>query len=484
MDLNELPDATVIFLLLGHAGIAVLLLVDSFAPSKLQTLTLRVASAAGIVLAIGLAIAGRGEPEWRGFVLDPDRSLVAGAASGCAWLLVGARARLLPRPERGALIGAGASGLALLAAGRWLVPSLLFFVVVGAAAMILLSEGRRRAFAAVGIAAGSTLAIAASILWWHNSEAWVLPLFLGGWERWLLVGAAGFLAGGLPWIGAWAQGAARGSEAAPLLVGAGFLLLLRPAAGEQPWVGASLFLVATAGYVWSAVKERPIGTVVAWPILVALGVAFVAPAAIPGIAVASVLAVTVLMLMPAARPSAPVLLFTHVPPTAGFAAVALAGEVAFRRAVEAPDVADAIPWSAIVVLLPALVGASLLLARRLIVRGSGGPSHSDARVATWLVAGVAIALGLFPDALLLSDGLAMREALLFGGAAIAGLLTALLVKRRTAASAPALEEDEVVPELPAPRFARTVGAVAGVLCLATLGGTAYLLVEGLKLGFL
>ncbi|MEA2498080.1 MAG: hypothetical protein QOH26_485 [Actinomycetota bacterium] len=485
MDLDELPDVTVVLLLLGHAAIAVLLLLDALAPPKLRTLTLRVAAGAGIVLSLGLAIAGRGSPEWRGFILDADRSLVAGTASACAWLLVGARARLLPRVERGALVGAGASGLALLAAGRWLVPSLLFALVVGAAAVVLLLEGRRRSYAWFGVAAGLAIATAAFTVWWLDAELWELPLAVEGWEKWLVVAAAGLLAGGLPLTGAWAQGAARGSEAAPLLVGAGFLLLLRPAAGEQPWVAASLVVLATAAYAWCAVKERKIGTVTACPILVALAVSFVAPSMVPAIAVASLLATTVLLLMPAARPTAPVLLFTHLPLTAGFGAVVVAGEVAFRRAVDAGEVIDAVPWSVVVVVLPAMVGASLLLARRLILRGAGGPIHSDARVATWLIAGASLALALFPEALLIGDGLPSREILLFGGASLLGLLTAVIVRRRAGSDVSVPLPDEPLASPPAgPRFARTVAAAAALFSLIAVAGAAYLLVEGLKLGFL
>lgn len=481
MVLDKVSELGVAFLLLGHAALGVLLLFNAFSAPRLQTLTIRAAAAAGVILSVALALAGRGDAVWRGFALGPERTLIAAVAIGCAWLVVGARAALSPRTERAALVGTAGSALALWGAGQWLVPSSLYAVVLAAAAVALLLEGRRRAYGWLGIGFGLAGALAALTLWWLDAQTWELPLALPGWERWLLAGSVVLFAGA-PLLGAWANGAQRGSEAVPLVAGFGFLLLVRPAVGEQPWVGASLLVVGVLAYLWGSWSERKIGAVAGWPFVVALAFILIAPEVGSAIAVATLLLQSVLVLMPAARPALPLFMLPHLPLTAGFAAALVVGETAFRRAVDTEDVVDAIPWSVVVVILPLLAVAALFLCRRLILRGAGGSQHRDAQIAVGILAATSLGLALSPEISFIGDGLPIEEVVLFGLAAVVAIV-AVVIARRAATPELAAEETPVGPE-PAPRYERPTVVVAALLSLGSAGCAAYLLVEGLKLGFL
>jgi hypothetical protein len=479
--LDEVPETGVAFLLLGHAGLGVLLLAHAFSAPRLQTLTIRAAAVAGVILSVSLGLAGRGDAAWRGFDLGPERTLIAAVAIACAWVIVGAGAAMSPRTERAALIGTAGSALALWASGQWLVPSLLYAVVVATASVVLMLKERRRVYGWLGIALALGGTVAAFTVWWLDAQTWDLPFALSGWERWLLAGSVVLFAGA-PLLGAWANGAQRGSEAVPIVAGLGFLLLVRPAVGEQPWVGASLLVLGFLAYLWSSWSERKIGAAAGWPFVVGLAFILIAPQVAPAIAVATLLLQSTLVLMPSARPALPLFMLPHLPLTAGFAAALVVGETAFRRAVDTEDVVDAIPWSVVVVILPLLAAAALLLCRRLILRGAGGPRLRDAQIGVGVLAAASVGFALFPEASFIGDGLPLEEVVLFGLAG-AVAIGAVLVARRGTTSQPTPEEPLLEPE-PGPRFVRPTAVVAALLSVGSVGCAAYLLVEGLKLGFL
>lgn len=486
MNLEELPEFTLPVLLLGHGALAILLLFFARTSPRVRALTIRIAAGIGLLLSAGLAVAAHGSISWRGFLLVRGPALVAAAAGGCAWLISGARAALTPRVERAALVGAGAGALALASSSPWLVPTCLFALVVALAAAASMAGDRRAPHAWLGIGLGLAGVVGALAPSWLQDETWLLPASLHGWRTWLLVAGAGVLAGCIPRVGAWGPGADAGSEATPLLVGAGFVFLLRPAAAEEPWAGGALLLLALAGYVWVALADRKIGAIGAWPVLTGFGIAFTAPAAAPAVATAVLLAVAVLILMPAARPNVSLFLLPNLPLTAGFIAVSVAGATAFGRAIEAKHTADAISWSAIVVLLPVVLGTAILAARRLILRSAGGPRDRGALVAVWALTLASVAFAFLPRGLLLDAGLPGRELTGLGAAVLLGAGAAAIARARTRSAAEPLEDtDEPASEVDAPvRFRLVATVCAAMVFLGAAAGVGYLLVEGLKVGFL
>jgi hypothetical protein len=490
VNLEDLPELTLPALALGHAALSVLILCLCRTSSSTRTIAIRVAAALGTVLAAALAVASHGDLSWRGFSLETGPAVVVAVAGACAWLIVAARAHIDPRVERAALVGAGVTGLGLAASSLWLVPVCLFLLVIGLAALATVTGSRGAAYSRLGVAAGVAGVVAVLGSSWLDGEAWLYPRDLGEPRMWLLVAAAAVLAGCLPSVGAWATGSRGGAETTPLVLGAGFLFLLRPAITEQPWAAAGTLLVGAAGYLWVARKREVTGADIGgfgpWPLFVALGLALTLPSVIPGIASAALLALTVLIISPAARPSWSAFLLAYLPPSVGFVAISLAGAAAFDRAIAVSEPVDALPWSAIVLLLPLVLGSGILATRALIVGHKGGPRDRAAVLAVWLLSVTAIALGFFPHAVGLDPGRSGRELLSLGLALLLGVGAAALAGARHHSVAAAPVDPEYVSSgvaEPVPSSV-AVGVLAIVLFALAVVGVGYLLVEGLKVGFL
>jgi hypothetical protein len=481
MHLEDLPGWTVPSLLLAPAALSLILLLFTFAGHSVRSAASRVAGVLGVLLSVAFVISSHGGLVWRGTFLSTGPALVAGTAAACSWLLIAVGAGAEPRPERAALVGAGATSLLLISVSEWLVLVCLFLVTLTFAAAASMSRGRRASAAWMGIAGGTALVVGGLGAAWLDHELWRFPS-LTGWRMWVVVGGAGSITGCVPLLGAWASGADPGSESAPLLLGAGFIFLLRASPGTQPWVAAGLLLMVALGYSWSASGDRKLGTFAPWPVTGAFALGLAAPGVIPVIGTATILALSVVILSPRSGAGATLLLVPHLPLTAGFAALLVTGEVAFTNATRAATASVAVPWSLIVFALPVALIAANSATASLVRRTIGGRIDRGAWVGAWVLAAASSALALIPRAVSLPS-LAGRDLVLLGSALFAGVMAAALVARRHR-SVPEARAGEAEATAEPMRFRVATAIAALIFGLGSVAGTGYLLVEGLRVGFL
>lgn len=474
-------------LCLGHAAIGTLLLAFARAGGATRRRAIETAAAVGAGLAVALIATGAaGGRAWRSVAFDPEGAVPAGFAIVCAWVLVGTVGARRGRVVEAALAGVAASGLALAATGRYVVPALLFWLCSSAALAALAGlGGAPRVWPALALSDAAVCA--AAIVYVARGDDWAIGATGGNVVFWLL--AAGAAARGAVYLSG--PGAAAGTDAAaaaPLLAGGAVALAVR-AGRAEPW--AALAVLALAGVALVAALRRDQLSprhVAGWPACLAVAVCFVTPGHAPLAGAVAALAVTAAALMPFTGDRAGFergAIVGAVPLTAGFGVVLAGATASFERATGAATSLESAPWTGVAAFLPAALAGGVVLGAR-AARAAARELVPEAVLATWALLATSIVVALAPGLLGGSEtGLdATGGAAVLGAVALAGGAGAAVAARRWGVAlqaelppvvAPPLRAEPVVPALVWASAA--VGAAAAVAAL-------WLTVAGLRVGFL
>jgi len=482
-------------LLLGHAGLALVLLIGGLVPRANRVLLVRVVAGLGVVLGATLAVASGRTETWRTAQLDSEHAVLAGVTIACAWLLIAALDRDHGRWDVAALIGVGCTGIALMGTNRWLVPGLMFSFVASFAIAAAVSTFQHRGEVWLQIFATGAAIVGAILVDWQNTESWVSPGGIEGWAFWLLAGGVAVRAGALPVFGMWRLCGCSAAAGAPLLVGSAFIVLGGPGSRTEPWLTVGLLAASAVVIAWALFVKREGDVAGSWPVLVALAVSFAAPGAVFGAGIAAVLAVsaagTGLHDRYAGDP-ARAFVVAFAPLTIGFSVLAAGATVAFERATGATTDAESIPWTAAAALFPVALAAGLTLASRLS-RGAGAArGRAGVTALTTLALFLAAAgFGLFPDTLgqLPASALGPQRSVLvlqlvaLAAAIAAGILTfrtGYATQHLSRASYEPVREHVAIRTLPA----WPAAALASLLAFGGAATVGWLTIEGLRVGFL
>jgi hypothetical protein len=474
-------------LCLGHAVIGAALLAFTPAGTSGRRRAIEAGAAAGAGLGVALIGAGAaGGRAWRSVAFDPETAVPAGFAIACAWVLVGAVGARAGRIEDAALTGVAASGLALAATGRYVVPALLFWLCSSIALAALAGAGgARRVWP--GLALSDALVCAAAVAFVERGGEWTIGGGGGDLVFWLL--AAGAAARGAVYLtGPGAAAGTNAAAAAPLLAGGAVALAVR-AGRPDPW--AALAVLGCAGAALGVALWKGGFTarhLAAWPAGLALAIAFVTPGHAPLVGAVAALAVTAAALMPFTGDRAGFergVLVAAVPLTAGFGVVVAGATASFGRATDAATSLESAPWTAVAALLPAALAGGVVLGAR-AARTVARDLVPEAVLATWALLAAAVVVGLAPGLVGGSDAAlgATGGVALLGLVALAGGMGASLAAGRwgvvlqtelAPAVAPPPGPESLVPPLV------WASAAAGA---ATAVAAAWLTVAGLRVGFL
>ena len=475
-------------LCLGHAVLGAVVLAFSRAGAAARGRAIEVAAATGAGLGVALIGAGAaGGRTWRSVAFEPETAVPAGFAIACAWVLVGAVGARRAGAAHAALAGVAASGLALSAAGRFVVPALLFWLCSSAALAALAGDGgARRTWPALALSDAALCA--AAVLHVVDTDSWAFDGPVEGAAFWALAAAAA-LRGGLYLAG---PGSAAGSEAlalAPLMAGGAIALAAR-AGRPEPWVALGILALAGAGLAVALWKDRVSARVVAaWPVGLALAVCFVAPGHAPLAGAVAALAVSAGALMPSTGDRAGFergLLVAAVPLTAGFGLVAAGATVSFERATGAASNLASAPWTAVAALLPAALAGGVVLAAR-AARTRARDLVPEGVLATWLLLAASVLVGFAPGVLGGSEtglGASQGVGLLYAVALAAGAGAAFALRTWDVGPLVTPAPGIVAGTLEEQGLARPLVWTAGVVAAATAGVAGWLTVWGLDTGFL
>lgn len=471
-------------LLLAHAVLGGFLLTFAAASDAAKGRAVRAAGTIGVLLGLALVVARSSIAPWRGIAFEPGGAAIAGASVACAWGLAMALDIGRDRWWVGATVGVGSTALLLMAGSMWTAPALMFAGVLLLASTLILERTSRAAWVVVAIAdAASIAALAGYSL---DVETWRLPGEVHGASAIPFGVSLVLRAGALPRVGIARTIASPGAAFIPLVVGSGFVLMVRFLDRPEP-LGAAAALTLACVVALAPVVRRSLDpvTVAAWPVLLGAGIGLAsAPAGVPA-AVGAVLGSTAVVLWPDALDRGRLsraLLLTCIAPNVAFAALATAASGAFVAATSVTEPLDAAAWAIVSVLLPAALAAGVAFGVLVARTESGGGYHPEAVFMTWLLAGGTVAAGW-----MLGAG-GVYEAL--GGIPAAGLFALALASGVFAAArVRGLELASVGPLAKvANRRPRDVGrwaaGVALLVSVASVVAIAWFTVDGLRLGFL
>ena len=476
-------------LFLIHAVIGVFMLFTRPLAETDRVRFIRLGAGAGMLASVVLFLVRGADTSWGAATLRPGSGALVAGAMFCAWTLVAAVGSA--RWDIGALVGAGATGLCLLATSDWTVPALLFWIVVSLATAAAVPATRRSAATWLVVALSDACFAGGLIAFSLDEGSWRLPEGVDGWMVAPLVAAivlrTGVLAGG----GIWELSAGPQVALLPLVVGSGLALVPAASAGDDIYVAVGLLLVAVAMAAQAILSATPrVAVAGAWITTAMLAVTWIHPSALARAGVAAVLGITATALWPwtAGRGQAERgLLLAAVPLTVGFGVIVGGAAASFERATVAQSVLESAPWSAFAALLPVALAAGVTLGAAVARRSEPERYEPPAVLATWGVAGIGLVLGLSPRADLAFTGggpAGTRGTWLFVVAALAGVAAARVVGR----ASPAVMEQAGTASGQAPSLsgslARAVALSAGVAAAAAAVAVAWFTYEGLRNGFL
>jgi hypothetical protein len=478
------------FLLLAPAGLALLLLASSRLADEWHVAAVRLASGAGMLLGLSLALTGAQGSSWRVVSLEPGPTSLAGLAAVLAWFLVGVLDGENGSWDKAAAVGVGTSSLGLMLTSEWVVPTLLFAFCFLTAMGLLVAAAAAREVLWIFIGAGGVLLGGALVVAQLDTSTWPMPDIEGGPALGMLLAGVVALAVGMGWWGRAGSAGSAGAAVVPLLGAAAFGVLGGSGAGAQAVSGA--VVLAGAALVGAATvrfghEHEASGL---WAVLIGLGVALVAPSAAYPAGIATVIALAAGSFEPRDHRAGPEtsLVTSFSPLTAGFAVLSFGAVEAFDQAAVRSG-SDAAPWVAVSALFPAALAGGIYLAARIARQARGVWRHG--LTPSLVLAAVAVLFGFFPRVLTrlpeapLSTGGGTGGlyilALIAGGAAIWAVL------HDTDATPRANEaslESRVKVVLTRPAHRRTARLIALVLGIAVFAGAGWLTFEGLRVGFL
>jgi len=476
----------VVLLALGHGVLALIAFVMRDA-EEVRARGVQVISLVGVTLGAILFFLRHSGLKWRTLDPDPGPTVAAGVACACTWLLVLSLDKGRGRWEPACLAGVGSCGLVLFALNAWAVPALLFWWTSSAALAAAARNSVGRSQFWLALAASDLLLTAGIALHALGEEIWALPGGLSGMSFWFVAAAALVRAGFLPRIGLWG---ASDFPLWPLLPGGAFAIAGGLTGREEPWLGLAVLLGALAIAVWFLVRPRSdLSFPASWPVALMLAVLFVVPGVPWQASAAGLIASTSVLLWPIATGRAQIergLLISFLPPSAGFSAIVVAAVATFDQATATTDVLSAAPWTAVTALLPAALGAGVILAIRVSRRIEAEGYEPTAVLVTWGLFFVSIVAGLWPRFVSETDGGATSRVFVLHLVALgAGIAAARFVSRPAPEKVGEEVEPLVVAYAPLPalwdRTAQLAAASVGV------GGAALALwvtYRGLQVGFL
>lgn len=478
-------------LFLAHAAIAIFMIFTRPLPEPGRARLVRAGAVAGMGAA-GVLFFTRGtEASWGAARLDPASGAISAVAIFCAWALVATGVGGRGRWDVGALVGAAATGLALFATSRWIVPAMLFWVVVSLATAASVPRSRRSAAVWLVLALSDASFVGGSIALSLEAETWRLPAAVEGWFVVPLVAAILLRAGVVAGEGTWELSSGPQTALLPLVIASGFALVPSVSGGDEIYVALGILLIAITLAAWSVFSSSAsTGLIGAWITSTMLAATWIDPAVLARAGVTALLGATVIALWPASAGRAHAergLLLAAVPLTVGFGVIVGGAVVSFERARTATTVLESAPWSAFGALLPVALAAGVTLGAGLGRRREPERYEPAAVLATWGIVGIALLLGLSPRPDLAFSGggsAATRGMLLYVVAALIAAGAARLV-----GAAPRATMEAVPPPIaPGPRLsgvpARAVALAAAVAAVPTLGAVASFTYHGLRTGFL
>ncbi|MDQ3984982.1 MAG: hypothetical protein M3280_00555 [Actinomycetota bacterium] len=496
----------VAILLLGHAGLGLLALGTVFLGEKWRSRVLTVLCLIGLGLGVALAVAAGSDEIWRTNRLDAG-AIVPALGVSAAWLVTAAAPAPRGRWMTVALVGVASSSLALAGSNRWTAPALVFIGGL-ALAVAVLGEGRLRPQVATAVFVATIAAAVALMSRTLQDEVWTLGGGLEGWPRYVLVGAAVVQAGALPGVGVWGLLKRGGAAALPLLVAGAFVFM--DLALEEPdrWAALALMALALAATAWSLLRTKPSVTFsVSSVILFLFAIVAASPSALPIAALAAIVVSSGASLWPVARGEASAersLLLAPVTALPVFVAMTIAAVTAIEQSVVAEGEIEKVPWTLVVVLL-GVVGAGLagVASRTGGARPGGSKTRSTRSWPAALRSGELDAWSLFALRLLVLASIAAvfapgdflgetesfvsgepRQLTLLSAAVAVGAVVAWLSSRTPVAQQPdRLPLAYEIPE-PGPLVARVLSWVSVVLGAAAIATIAWVVIEGLRVGFL
>lgn len=464
---------------LGHAVLGALLLPFGFAGHETRRRAVELASVAGVALGVALVVAGEaGGAGWRTTAYEAATATPAGLAATAAWIVTGALAHRGPRVVHASLTGVASSGLVLASTGGFVVPVLIFWLCSSAA---LAASGRRWTWVVVA-ASDAAVCLAAALHVW-GEDTWTFDV--SGGPAVAALAAAAVIRGGGHVLAPWPALSTGAGATAPLLAGGAVAMAAR-AGTSEPWLAAALIAAALATAALSLFRKTvgP-GVAATWVTTLALAACFVSPGHAPVAGAAAVLAVAGAVLWPHTAGRGGVarsILFSAIPLGAGFGMVAGPGVEAFEQSAGA---GGSPAWTIVAALLPVVVGVGVVLGAR-AARADVAELVPEAVLATWLIVGTAVAVGVLPraigDAGVLGDsgGVILLQLLAVGAGAAAGVAA----RRPGVAVEPpyaevTLADLTTVSEPPRAAAWATLG-----LAVAVVAGAGWLTIAGLRVGFL
>jgi len=471
-------------LLFVHAALGAVLLAFAAASGATQQRAVRAAGALGVLLGLALVVVRSSLSPWRAVAFEPGSAAIAGAAVACAWGLAMALDIGRDRWWVGATVGVGSTALLFVAGSTWTVPALLFAGILGLASALMLARSSRTAWVVVALAdAALIVALAGYSL---DVESWRLPDDVHGVFAIPFGVSLVLRVGALPRLGIARSIASPAAAFIPLVIGSGFVLMVRLLDRPEPVAAAGALGLACVVALMPVVRRSldPV-TVAAWPVLLGAGIGLASgPAGVPA-AVGGVVGSTAIVLWPHALDRGRLsraLVLTCIAPNVLFAALATAASGAFVAATSVSDPLDAAAWAIVSILLPTVLAAGVAFGVVVARTETGGSYHPEAVFMTWLLLAGAVAAGWMLGAGGVYESLGGLPAVgLLIGALACGLFAAVRVRGRARASIGPLAK--VTIERPRD-LGRWAAGAALVVTVATVAAIAWFTVEGLRLGFL
>ncbi len=478
-------------LFLSHAVLGAALVLTRDLPEAQRSVVVRGAAVLGAGSAALLFLTRGSNAVWGAARLEPGPAAVASVAIFCAWAILVATDQGAGRWDIGALVGAGATGLALFATSSWVVPALLFWLCVSGALIASAPSARTPVHVVMAIAVSDACFVGGLVASSVAEETWRMPESVSGWLLVPLAAAVVVRSGVLAKTGVW--GLLGGAHAAllPLAIGSSFALVPAVSTGDEIAVALPLLLAGTAAASWFAWASAPslalLGT---WSIATMLAVVWIEPLALGKAAATACLGVAVVALWPSVggrAQSERALVVAAVPVTIGFGVILGGAVAAFTRAGAAATVVEALPWTLFAALLPAASAAGVTAGAAIGRRVEPETYEPVAVLVTWTLAAVALLLGLAPGPQLgfsSGPGAAGGALPLAAAAVVAAGAAARFAPRPTIVLQPA-------PALPGPglldipaRSARVLSIAGLALLVAASGAVLWFTYVGLKTGFL
>ena len=471
-------------LLFAHAALGGVLLAFAAASDATKQKAVRGAGVAGVVLGLVLVVYRSSMSPWRAVAFEPGGAAIAGTAVACAWGLTMALDIERDRWWIASAVGVGSTALLFVAGATWTAPALMFAGVLGLASALVLGRSNRAAWMVVALADAALIAALAGYS--LDVESWRLPDEVHGLFAVPFAVSLVLRSGALPRLGIARSIAAPAAAFAPLVIGSGFLLMIRLLDRPEPLAAAGALTIACVVALMPVVRRSldPV-TVLAWPVLLGAGIGLASgPAGVPA-AVGAGVGSTAIVLWPQALDRGRLsrsLVLTCIAPNVLFAALATAASGAFVAATSVSEPLDAAAWATVSILLPGVLAAGVAFGVVVARTEPGGGYHPEAVFMTWLLVAGAVAAGW-----MLGAGGVYQS---LGGLPAAGLLVAALAcgvgaawrarGREVVSVGPLARVTNEVPR----DLGRWAAGAALAVSVAGIGAVAWFTVEGLRLGFL